>query len=209
MHFASSRLALRVGALTAKGCFEKIGAAKLRTAAASYVSGAALLLGAIGVGKTLTAMLMARKGATAFERRRLEGDRPWEKCSRDNRLALPADYSGDPWDDLYQDLNNTRGSNLIRAGAPKADQYLGMATMRGHHGAAVVTGTQISEADYSAELASVIADAALLPAAIAASANADAGIDVGLAADIASDLVSTRAAYLATLQARFPSRGFV
>lgn len=57
--------------LSVKDCYAKISAPPLRKAGTTYTSGAALLLGKTGIGKTLTALVMARKFAAAREQARL------------------------------------------------------------------------------------------------------------------------------------------
>lgn len=75
--------------LTTKECLGHISAPALHKAASAYTNGSALLLGKTGFGKTLTAMLMARRFAASIERKALEGARELvDECSR-NRSTPP------------------------------------------------------------------------------------------------------------------------
>jgi DNA replication protein DnaC len=79
--------------LSTKELFAKIGAPALRTAASAYAGSQALLLGKTGVGKTVAAILMARKAAGARELERLRGVHPErlpEQCGRrgDERASV-------------------------------------------------------------------------------------------------------------------------
>ena len=98
--------------LTAKDAFVRVSAASLRTAASGYSGGPALLLGKTGVGKTLTAMLMARTAATTREQQRLNACRlenladeclrrtrsnhvAWISCSELPRLAVSQPFGAE------------------------------------------------------------------------------------------------------------------
>ncbi|HVY32569.1 MAG TPA: hypothetical protein VHB79_38795 [Polyangiaceae bacterium] len=66
--------------LSSKELAAKISVGSLREAVADYAGGAALLLGKTGVGKTLAALLMARREAAGIERERLQRRRPEDLC---------------------------------------------------------------------------------------------------------------------------------
>lgn len=77
--------------LPSKDVAAKIKAPALRAAAASYAGSAALLLGKTEVGKTLTALLMARKAAAEAERDRLRACRAenlYQICQSRDRTKL-------------------------------------------------------------------------------------------------------------------------
>lgn len=118
------------------------------------------------------------------------------------------DHSHDPWCRLYGDLHAASASH----GAAAAERYLREAPSRDLHADAGFLGPQLTLDQYTAELASVMADAATLAADVAASLASDIAIDEEHETDhapgIAAAHAAARAEYAARLADKYPNRGF-